>query len=437
MVERIIILLCVNTLFYARTLRYRYVSDDIPAHKNIPKFKHKWHKWFLEFTGNAKVTEIRDHLMTMFIHAAVCVFIYIGFGRNDISFLAALLFMINPVNGQVSVWISGRGYSLPALALVLSVSFPFLAPLFLYGGCWFTAGYPAPFVFLFSPLWWITLSIPFIWYLHYRKFKSSVLVKFAAESYGEDKRVSPRKIILAFKTYGFYLALCLVPFRITFYHSFLQSCSGNEIMRKKAYSLDKFFWIGVGGASASILAAVWRLQPITWGLWWFAIAIMPYCNIKRINQEIAERFAYIPNIGLMVALAAVAVNYPVFSAVMLTMYALRTWYIMPMYTDEYWLTEYAIIEDPYAWFAWHMRAVKRWDQGSFREALNMWVMAKLISPKEFKILINIAFVLHILRRYKEAEEFVTLAKECVIEGQEADAERIFAEMKEGKYPMLI
>jgi hypothetical protein len=73
---------------------------------------------------------------------------------------------------------------------------------------------------------------------------------------------------------------------------------------------------------------------------------------------------------------------------LLVFYATRTYYTLKLYQDEYWITECAVVEDPHAWWAWHCRAMKRWDTQSYKEALILWVMAKMISPKEFKLLMN-------------------------------------------------
>jgi hypothetical protein len=318
----------------------------------------------------------------------------------------------------------------------MAISFPWLAPLILFGGSWFTAGFPALLVFIFSPYWWFIFFIPLIWWLHFKKFKTAVVIKFKAESFTEDKKIHPRKLILAIKTYGFYLALGLIPFKLSFYHSFLQSCAGNKIMRAKAYKIDCFFWIGLTGIIYFIFLVFHPWSLTFWGLWWFSIAIAPYCNLRRMNQEISERFSYIAYIGLMLFLASLIINYPFLIIIFLTMYIIRIWFYMPAYTDDYWIVEYSVTESPDSWFAWHMRALKRWEMHSHREALNMWVMCKLLSPQEFKILINIHTVLRYLKLNQEAAVYLKIAKENVVEGQEAECKKLFDEIDKGLLPII-
>lgn len=434
---KILIIITATFALYWRSLKYKYVSDDIPVYKNPPKFKNAWHKRLLQFLGSAKIKPKEDRLITIGIHSLICVMIFLAFGRNDISFLAALLFAFNPTNNQGSIWISGRGYTLPALALVSAVAFPILAPWLLLFCSWFTAGFFAPVALLGSKYWFLLFLLPIIWGVHYMKFKTAVKSKHTSETLAEDKRFHIGKIILAIKTFGFYLALCVVPFRITFYHSFLQSCAGNEIMRKRAYSLCKFFWIGLTSILAWLVYSCFHWDMISWGFLWYAVNIAPYCNLIRLNQEIAERFVYIANIGVMLLLANFISGNIILSTAFIVFYATRTFFVMPMYKDDYFITEVAVIEDPNAWWAWHCRAMKRWDTKSYHEALILWVMASLISPKEFKLLMNIATVLRLLKNDKEADHYLKLAQENIVEGQEEQALEFIKKHKSGQLPILL
>jgi len=118
-------------------------------------------------------------------------------------------------------------------------------------------------------------------------------------------------------------------------------------------------------------------------------------------------------------------------------YATRTFYTIIMYKDEYFITELAVIEDPHAWWAWHCRAHKRWDTQSYKEALILWVMAKLISPNEFKLLINISACLRLLRNDKEADEYLRLAEQNIVKGQEKEAREFIANHRKGQLPILL
>lgn len=304
MIEHICIILLVTLLFFAKTITYKYCSDDLPAVANPPKFKNKWQKRLLQLKGGLRVNPQEEHLITTVIHGLVCVFIYLAFGATDISFLAALLFCLNPINNQVSVWIAGRAYALTTLFMLMALTFPIVAPLFLLLVSYHFAGTFAPLALLGSKISWAVYFLPLIWAFHYRSFKHTIIEKIKAEMFDEDKKVKPQKLILVVKTFGFYLTHTLIPIKTTFYHSFLQSMAGNIIMRKRAYSLDRFFWIG--SVSITGILYYWTHHPwdmSCFGLLWWCICIAPFCNLFRLSQEIAERYCYQANVGLMYFLA--------------------------------------------------------------------------------------------------------------------------------------
>jgi hypothetical protein len=457
MFEKIGLIIVVNFALYLKTLRYKFISDDFSVWQNPPKYKNQWHMRWLQFLGQLKrqstafviafqkrkfkllrvPSEEQEHLLALLLHTFLCIMIYFAFGRNNISFITALLYSTNPVNNQGTIWPGGRGYVLPAIGLMICLALPHIATLGLFFCSSFTIGFLAPLALIGSAKWYLLGFMPIIWLLHAKKFTTAVKSKHDAESYAEDKKFHPRKFILAIKTFGFYLTLCIIPFRITFYHAFLQSCAGNEIMRKRAYSLCKFFWIGLIAIIAWAIYAYNHWNTLSWAMFAFMITAVPFCNFKRANQEIAERFIALPNIFLMYFLAQLIFAYPIVISAFLAFYATRTFYTLILYKDEYYVTEAAIIEDPHAWWAWHCRAMKRWDTKSYKEALILWVMAKMISPKEFKILMNIATVLRLLKNNKEADYYLKLASENIVEGQEKMAYKFIKDHKEGKLPILL
>lgn len=436
MFEKICVILLSNFLFYFKTLGYKYCSDDIPSSQR-PKEQNKLRQMYFVLEGHLKSTTLNDHALTMFLHALVCVGIYLGFGRNDISFMAALLFTFNPANNQGSVWISGRGYVLSALGMVWSLSIPFLAPLFLLICTYSNAGFLAPISFIGSSHWWFVFIIPFVWAFHWKNFSKNVKNKMEKEMYTEDKAIKIEKFILAIKTFGFYTVLALIPFKNTFYHSFLQSAAGSG--KDKAYTTnDRFFWFGV--LILLSIGAYWIKVPwnmVSFGLLWWCICLAPFCNFLRLSQEIAERYMYLPNVGLMVVLATVLINYPIFLAVVLSMYGTRMWFYMDSYEDDYYLLESACLNSPQSWFAWHVRGMKRWENGSHQEAVIIWTMARLLSPKEFKVNLNISSALKLAGHYKEAQDFLDIATQNIPAGQEKEVEKLVNDWKAGKMPIVL
>jgi Tfp pilus assembly protein PilF len=117
-------------------------------------------------------------------------------------------------------------------------------------------------------------------------------------------------------------------------------------------------------------------------------------------------------------------------------YITRLMYTMMMYKDDHWMVEYSVMEDPSAWYAWHFRALKRLEAGSVHEALCMWVMARMLSPQEFKVIYNIASVLNTLGRNKEARQWLDEAQKYVIKGQEETSFGILKNARNGKWGII-
>lgn len=436
MIERICIILVANLIFFSRSLKLKYSSDDVPVFQNPPKYKNKWHKHYLQLIASCRIEPKQDHALTTVLQAITAALVYVAFGANDISFLTALLFSFCPANNQVSIWISGRWYQLVAILLLLCMIFPWGSPLFIFAASTHPAGFFSALVFLGSKWWYLAILMPLAVLYRMKVIKVMVDRKRKVEAVDSDNEWNINKLVVALKTYGYYAFLCIIPWRLSFYHSFLQSMAGNPIMRKRALKKDHWFYLGLALAGYGIWS-IWHWTPIAWGLLWFTVAMGPYLNIYRCQQEFAERYLYIGSIGLLYAFANLIVGYPILWGVFLAMYITRLYGYFPAFTDDYWLVEYATINDPGAWYAWHTRARKRFDQGAIREALNMWVMAKMLSPKEFKLLVNIGVLLKMLRNDPEAEQFFQEAEANIIPGQEAQAKEILKGAREGKQPICI
>lgn len=448
MYEKIFIILLANYLYFAKTICFKYVSDDLPVYHNPPKTKNKIHKILLWLEGSIRIHPDIDHLLTMTIHALVCMFIYLGFGTSNISFIAALLFAFNPSNSQGSVWISGRSYALAALGMVLCLTFPYLSVIFMSLSTLTNPGFLAPLCFVGSKYAWILLFYPIAVAINIRRFARNVKYKMDKEMVYEDKQIKLEKIILVIKSFGFYTLLALVPFKNSFYHSFLQSAAGSG--KEKAYSIkDRYFWIGlifVVGILYYWVHFPWNM--VSFGLLWWCVCLAPFLNMFRMSQEIAERYIYLPNVGLMYCLATVIASNPITVAVFLTIYMTKMWFLMEQYQDDFFLQEHACINSPNSWFAWHCKAYLRWNHNSRQEAYIFWRMARDISPLEFKVNVNLASVMMLTKNMDKALEFIKCAEDNIPRGQETankeiikvwrDAHsRVVRKEKTAEFPILL
>lgn len=437
MLDRICIIILLNIVFFWKAITYKYCSDDIPASQR----KKEGH-WFVQrvrqLTGHYRFTPQEDHFLTTIIHTINAVFVYLAFGASDVSFLASILFSINPINNQGSVWISGRAYALAIMGILGAIAFPILALPFITLSCLTNAGYFAPIVLLGSPYPFIFAFAPAAWFFYRKRFFTSVQSKMTTEMFGEDKKVHIGRLVIAIKTVGYYLIDSIIPFKISFYHAFLQSAAGNDIMKKRAYALDRFFWIGL--ISITSIITYWTLVPwnyASFGLLWFCVFIAPFTNLIRMSQECAERYCYAPLPGLMFVLASVLMSYPYITPFVIGVYMTRLWIWMDAYQDDYFLSENSRLASTDSWFAQHVSAMLRWNAKSYKEAVILWLMALQISPKEFKILLNLSSAFKMCGHQKEAKEYYDKAMANIPLGQEDSAKDIDNNVKQGKLPIVL
>jgi len=460
MIGNIALIILCNFLFYLKTFQFKYVSDDIQSAMRTPE-KNPFVHYFWVIEGKLKSVSYNmmkkgvanfhlpfvDHLITTLIHSLVCAGIYVGFGANNVSLLAAFLFSFNPINNQGAVWISGRGYALSALGMVWALAVPWeMGWLSLLVATYSNAGFFMPVALLGSGHPQLLIFMPFIWALYFKNFRKNVKQKYEMETFEDDRKLEPFKIILATKTFGFYIVHSLIPIKNTFYHSFLESLAGSKKWR--ARKMDRFFFCGV----IAIALMAWYLithkwDTVSFAILWWCVGIGPFLNIMRMQQEISERYCYLPNVGLMVILATILSKVFVLSPMVygvlvggfVMMYATKMWFYMETFKDDFWLIEYATMWSPDSWFAWNARAHTRMNSQSFKEAQIFWVIALNISPKEFKILLNIAGSLLLMGPQYHAEGlgYVAEAEKNIPEGQEKQCKDLIANFRKGQVTFLV
>ena len=436
MFEKICILLLAQLLFFFKTISYKYTSDDIPVWRESQKMQLGfWSKIGLTITRGIRTEPQVDHFLTIIIHSAVSVFVYLAFGASDVSYIAAWLFAFNPINNQGSVWISGATYSNVALLILAAFTFPIIAPLCIILAMYYPIGFcMVGLVVIKSPYLLIFVALGIL--IYQKRFRVLIGNKVKKEMFAEDKKIEWVKIIYVIKTFSFYTIHALLPIKTTFYHSFMQSMAGAG--KDKADKLDRFFWMGlvlIAGILYQFICRPWDVVSL--GIVWWIVGLLPFLNAFRISQEIAERYAYAPLPGLMIVLASIAAPYPALITGIVAMYATKLWFYQDCFQDDYYLVEQACLNSPDSWFAWHIRALRRWDVQSHKEAMILWTMAKMIHPKEFKVLFNLATMLKIHKQDKEAAAFMDQARENIPKGQEVESKRLIKEWNNGKFSVLI
>lgn len=418
--QRYAIIGLINLFVYYKTLFYGYVGDDVErSERKEPEFKNRFHRIWLQYIGLRHTNSMQAHFFTLITHTLCCMLIYPAFGSNDVSFLASVLFSINPVNIQGSVWISGRNYVTSAILALLMLILPkfsiipYAMTSYFAVNTWF-----APLAFLGTPNWKMIWIIPFVWI--FTKNNKETIHRKLWETGGlkttnkEMRAVHIGKIMPFLKTYLYYFCLCIFPFRVGIEHNFLRGFGTNKTDNKIGYRFDRFFYAGLILFSG-VCYLCWQglttgWTPVTYGLFWFTLNIAMWCNFVTYQQHIAERYAYFANIGMMLALAGLLINYSIIYSFLIGAYLVRLWYVMDMYLNDYWAVEHSIVDSKKLYYMWLMRGVKKFMIKDYLGALYDFNEANLHKNYDLKILFNLTSTYFLLGDVVKAREFLEKTK---------------------------
>lgn len=418
-IQRLATIGLLNLLVYYKTLFYGYVGDDVERAERPQEFKNIFHRWWLQFIGLKHRNSMVAHLITLATHTICCLAIYLALGMNNVSFLTALLFSINPINIQGSVWISGRNYVTSTILTLGMWAFPFISWIFYMGTSYFAVNaWFAPLVFLGTKYWYMAGIIPLIWLMHPNN--KQTLSRKLWETGGlkttnsEMRAIKPQKIVPFLKTYIYYFSLCLFPYRLGVEHSFIRGFGTNKTDNAQGYKKDWIFWTGLLVFSFVSLTSLYCIikgwNPVIWGLFWFTVNIAIWGNFVTYQQQIAERYCYLANVGLMFALANLIIHYPLLITFLLTAYLIRLIFSMDMYLNDYWAVEHTLVEQKKMHYMWLMRGVKKFMAKDYLGAAYDFNEAHIHKPYDLKILFNLASTYFLLGDVTKSREFLEKAK---------------------------
>jgi MFS family permease len=408
-----LIIIATVLIAYFTALHSGFVIDDIECANNSPKVKskNKWHRLWQRIRGTVYQSPQEAHFISVLVHLVNCLLIYFCFGRSTTSFLAALLFAVNPALTQGSVWLSGRGYAISTMMVLLMWKvcplFFFVTPFFAFNAIL------APLLFIGSAWWWIGM-IPLVFFID--KGHKNALINKVAMSTKKNKQISPVKIIIFFKSLGYYTCFALFPTRLGIYHKYLYTYGLSKKDDAECERIDKFFFVGVAVIYVLVTNLIWNYSPAVFGLLWFVLFIGQWCNIIQIQQAISDRYAYLPTAGMMFFLSSMMMSIPdytirvmVFTA-FIVFYFVRLQLHIPSYKDLDNCIDYNALNFPELYVIWTWRGQLAKQRNSFFTALEYWFRGWRLRPVDFRLNNNIAVMLTDLGYLKDAEEFLNNAE---------------------------
>jgi hypothetical protein len=441
---KLLILLGVNLLMFWRTLFYSSANDDWEIQKcncKIPEavdakdgrgslirvckkcgIKERptvgfWQMIRWHFLGLGYWKLKLAHSMTLGVHILNTTLIYLAFGHNNISFLAALLFAINPVATQgSSVWLSGRNYGTATLIVLLMKWIPILTPL-LYIVTWRFAliGVPGPAQFIHSFWWFWIFLIPLMMFIMKKILRQATEMKYTLVSMTR-KPFDKKNIILFFKSIGYCFCVCLFPTHLGVHHTYCERYGLTPEETKQSLKFDGFLVLGILLCIAMLYLFIFKWSnPVTFGLFWFFLFYLPWANICTIHQFFAERYVVLALIGLMYMFSSILFIIPYgmyLACAFVAYYAVRCQIYIKIYADVLRTAEHNCenFEDSAA--AWRWRGGLERNLGLVNESFISYMKAWRLRPYDFVLCNNIAAVLCQRNQWEEAKKFMDMAEKC-------------------------
>jgi len=296
-------------MFY-RAQYLGYVVDDREWYNYMKNFKETFKKKptvrnFIKYIYNSLYGAgffkdgRTEHLATIFLHGINCSFIYNMSG----SLFGSLLYLINPINNQTTLWLNGRRYAVSILAVLLAWNFWWTAPFMAGFIAWLhISGIAMPLLFLWTPFW---MCVPLVSGLFIFLNRNHIWNKIKGRkkdfiSSNENHKITWKKGILYIKSIGFNFFNCILPLKPSMYHLFLEDFGHTEDANKKGYSINFEFLKGL--IALGILCYLFTTPYAFWSFW-FLIFISQWCNIYQVTMNSADRYCSLANIGLMIILA--------------------------------------------------------------------------------------------------------------------------------------
>lgn len=440
--NEILIIIAFNLIVYFRTLKFTLIVDDI-----------RWYKGKQD-RGRLKISDIKslrglknyvydslygggtfsndtelDHLLSIFLHTTICVLMYIAFGQNQISFWAAMLYACNPINNQTAIWLNGRRYAINIMLTLLMVItykmkyFWILTP-FLYfsTGIFHATAFFAPLLCLKNSLWFLLTAQGFL-LMHGAELRAKYESYANANNNEEMKKFGVNKLIVVVKSYGIYFCRMIFPGVTMMNYPQLFFWGVNKEGNRAAYSLDFDFYKGAGCILISVVGLV-ALPGIFKSILLFTIlSTLQWSSIVPSNQILADRYASMPNIGMMIIVSYLLQTFlPQYSVLILigfiSVYLVQLNTTMRMYKDIWHYYEYQLYFCP--WITTPRKDLVNYliNTGDFLKA---WMLTKdglKYTPNDFALLHRAAICAKAIGGRHQAKEYIDKAEKNFYLGQE-------------------
>ena len=446
MIDQFLIIFSIWGFLFHRSLRCGYVVDDNDRYfkmQEYKKVKFHWHTArnkldFLKGLANNCLygagmfkTQQQEHLFTSCIHLIITLLIYTMSG----NLMASILWLINPINNQLSLWLNGRRYQIALLCILLAWNYKILA-IFLYPfSVWLHVyGVAFPLLLLFTKYWMFTaVGIILFGIFGWRRAKSRFLSRKKDFTPGNEiHKVTPKKIIIYVKCLGYYFFNTLIPNKPRMYHEFLYYFGRYKKTIDEGYSLNFDFWRGLA-VLTYILYEIF-IGHNFWAFWWI-LFISQYSGIVWVTQLCSDRYMSLAGIGLMILFVERVSMLPLIGQVavygpVITLYIIRYMPLFNAYKNTQDFHDYHIAIQPDAVESRTLQAIRYLKMKDECRAFAVIKAGLRWRPNDFKLLIGIMQTMFVLEWYQRVLDTIPLILKNVPVGEEKEAQEELAKIEQ-------
>lgn len=358
----------------------------------------------------------QDHLFTIILHTTASVLIYLAFGKNNISFMASLLYCVNPINNQTAIWLNGRRYLLNVIIVLLMVLSPWGLIAFPFSAMFQVTAIFAPLLFGWKMIPLIGIPIFFAWG-HIRR---QIILRMRSDTNPERMAIKPQRLIMVIKHYGhFFFKMIFSGVTLMIYPGDYYYWGQKERGNKEAYSFSFEFWRGVLAIVLTGLLPFFLPKSMFWMWVVMVLSTLQWCAILPITQDMADRYASVPTVFMMVFLMTL---FPQAFPFLLGAYLVQLNISMKMYPSLY---EYWRYQEYFAPNISRPRAFKvNWllKRNDLPEAFSEVQKGLKVCPDDYQFLKQACAISHGFGQVDQARKFLNVAARNIPFGREEEGE---------------
>jgi hypothetical protein len=328
------LIIAITVLLYARTLDYNYVIDDIVKRNGymyeVPDTAPPPGFWETRPSRLYRIFMIGMHCVNVSV-------IYMLWGWGP-----ALLFAVHPIGVWGTAWVTGNYYATTAYFCLIAYFFlqtlpgfwgALLAmPLFIASLNSTVCSINFPFLFLFvgSP-WGLAMFLPLARYLMGDRFKTGIGIrKTFIQNKPVKAKITIRRLSLMTKVMAKYIMTALFPNNLGFFTGYGRGIRDKQELYDEWHSFNKDFWVSLAICVAVFTVGLF-ISPV--GTFWFFVLMSLHTQWNLMGQFYAQRYLYLPLVGLCVVAGTFLQAHPVLMAIVATILVVRTHFFIPAWQN--------------------------------------------------------------------------------------------------------